>query len=246
GAKAVAFVVVLKALADFSRTALTTPTRWALALAALVANLLGGNELLVLGAAVVLGLALAQPRRGASAAAVAPAAPGLLAIFGLFAKIGAVLFGSGYVLLAFLHGDLVDRLHWLTDRQLLDAVAAGQLTPGPVFSTATFVGYLVAGTPGAAVATAGIFLPAFVFVALSGLVLPRLRTSPTFRGVLDAVIAASLGLMGAVTILLARAGLSSWPTGAIAAMAAIVLWRTKVNPAWILIGGVVAGWVVAG
>lgn len=243
GAKAVAFVVVLKALADFSRTALTTPLRWSLALAALLASVLGANELVILGAAVAFGLALALPRR--SAAAVVPAAPGLLAVFGLFVKIGAVLFGSGYVLLAFLHGDLVDRLHWLTDRQLLDAVAAGQLTPGPVFSTATFVGYLVAGAPGAAVATAGIFLPAFTFVAISGPFFPRLRTSAPVRAMLDAVIAASLGLMGAVTILLARSGITSWPTAAIAAAAALLLWRAKLNPAWILVGGVAVGWVVA-
>ncbi|HEU5358369.1 MAG TPA: chromate efflux transporter, partial [Gemmatimonadales bacterium] len=254
GAKAVAFVVVLRALWDFGRSALTTRWRIALSVGALAASLIGADELVILGVAVLLGLATV--RRGAGAAApagypllarLAPAlagAPTLPALLLTFLKFGAVLFGSGYVLLAFLHGDLVDRLHWLTDRQLLDAVAAGQLTPGPVFSTATFVGYLVAGGRGAAIATIGIFLPAFVFVAVSGPIISRWKDAPAFRATLDAVIAASLGLMGAVTVLLGRTGITSWATLALAAAAALALWRWRLNVAWVLVAGVAIGWLM--
>ena len=113
------------------------------------------------GMAAAVPLALAQV--GVPAAAAAPF--GLLPLFLFFLKVGSVLFGSGYVLLAFLRADLVERWGWLTEAQLLDAVAVGQVTPGPVFTTATFIGYVLGGLPGAGLATLGIFLPAFVFVA---------------------------------------------------------------------------------
>ncbi|HEV2291408.1 MAG TPA: chromate efflux transporter, partial [Gemmatimonadales bacterium] len=250
GAKAVAFVVVLRALWDFGRSALTTRWRIALGVGAFAASLLGADELLILALAVVAGLALASRSRVQATlvpvwfAPALPASPALSALFFTFLKFGAVLFGSGYVLLAFLHGDLVDRLHWLTDRQLLDAVAAGQLTPGPVFSTATFVGYLVAGGRGAAVATIGIFLPAFAFVAVSGPLISRWKDAPAFRAALDAVIAASLGLMGAVTVLLGRTGITSWATLGLAAAAALALWRWRLNVAWVLVAGVAIGWLM--
>ena len=128
----------------------------------------------------------------------------LTTLFLTFLKIGAVLYGSGYVLLAFLRNDFVERLGWLTDQQLLDAVAIGQMTPGPVFTTATFVGYLVAGVPGAVLATVGIFLPAFVFVALLHPLVPRLRRYPWTAAMLDGVNVAAMGLMAAVTWLLGR------------------------------------------
>src|SRR4030095_8877387 len=124
---------------------------------------------------------------------------GLWPLFGFFLKVGAVLYGSGYVLLAFLRADLVERWGWLDEAQLLDAIAVGQITPGPVFTTATFIGYLLGRTPGALVATLGIFLPAFFFVAISGPLIPRLRASPIAGAFLDGVNVASLALMAVVT-----------------------------------------------
>src|SRR4029450_9673856 len=128
----------------------------------------------------------------------------LTPLFLFFLKVGSILFGSGYVLLAFLRADLVERWHWLSAGQLLDAVTVGQVTPGPVFTTATVVGLLLAGFPGAVVATIGIFLPAFVFVALSGRLVPRIRKSPVAASVLDGVNAGSLALMAVVTAHLTR------------------------------------------
>ena len=176
---------------------------------------------------------------GASIAAAAPF--GLWPLFWTFAKIGAVLFGSGYVLLAFLRADLVERLGWLTERQLLDAVAVGQVTPGPLFTTATFIGYLLGGTPGAIVATVGIFLPAFIFVALSGPLVPRLRRSPTAGAVLDGVNVASLALMAVVTWQLGRAALVGPLAIALTVLSAVLLLRFRVNSAWLVLGGAMLG-----
>jgi len=155
-------------------------------------------------------------------------------------KIGALLFGSGYVLVAFLDADLVRGLGWLTERQLFDAVAVGQLTPGPLFSTATFVGYILAGPAGALAATVGIFLPAFGFVALSIPVLDRLARSERARRALDGLNAAALGLLAAVTVVLARASLLD-PLGiAIAGAALLALVRIGASPGLlVLIGGLV-------
>jgi chromate transporter len=170
---------------------------------------------------------------------VAPASLG--AIFGVFLKIGAVLFGSGYVLVAFLRADLVERLGWLTERQLLDAVAIGQVTPGPVFTTATFIGYILAGVPGAVVATIAIFLPAFVFVAASGPLVRRIRSSPTAGAALDGINVASLALMAVVTLQLARTALVDPLTIALALASAVLLIRYRVNSAWLVLGGAVVG-----
>jgi chromate transporter len=192
-------------------------------------------------------------RRGASsvvalsALAVAPAAPTAFSTGGLFLvflKIGSVLFGSGYVLLAFLRADLVVRLGWLTERQLLDAVAVGQVTPGPVFTTATFVGYLLGGPSGAVVATIGIFLPAFIFVAASGPLLPIVHRSPGARAVLDGVNVASLALMAVVTMQLARSALAG-PTGfALALASAVALVRFQVSAAWLVPAGALVGFLL--
>jgi chromate transporter len=162
----------------------------------------------------------------------------------VFAKIGSVLFGSGYVLLAFLRAELVERLHWLGEAQLIDAVAVGQITPGPVFTTATFIGYVLAGPWGALAATSGIFAPAFVFVALSVPLLPRLRASPVASAFLDGVNVASLALMAVVVVQLARAALVDVPAAllALARAAALVLW--KPNPTWIVLAGAAAGWLL--
>jgi chromate transporter len=176
--------------------------------------------------------------------AAGAAAVGLVPLFLFFLGVGAVIYGSGYVLLAFLHGGLVVHHAWITDRQLLDAVAIGQITPGPVFTAATFVGYLVRGVPGAAVATVGIFFPAFVYVAASAPLLTRLRRSPRMAGFLDGVNAASLALLAATVVQIARTALVDPFTMAIAALSLVLVLRTTWNPVWFFIGGAVAGAVM--
>jgi chromate transporter len=231
----------------------------ALALAAVAA---GTHELIVLaGAAVTMAVVrvVRNPRgamallaaacwhsggaaAGAFAASQAVQTPfSLWTLFLVFAKAGAVLFGSGYVLLAFLRADLVERMGLLTERQLLDAIAIGQVTPGPVFTTATFIGYLLAGVPGAAIATVGIFLPAFFFVAISGPFVPRLRRSATAGAVLDGVNVASLALMAVVTWQLAASALIDPLTLALCggSLAALVFFR--VNSTWLIATGAAVG-----
>jgi chromate transporter len=169
---------------------------------------------------------------------VGTTAVGWGSVFLFFLKIGAVLYGSGYVLLAFLQRDLVERHHWLTSQQLLDAVAIGQVTPGPVFTTATFVGYLLAGNAGAIAGTVGIFLPAFGLVWLINPWAAKLRQSNWASGFLDGVNAASLGLMAGVAYVLARTAVVDVLTGAVAILSLIALSRFKINSAWlVLIGG---------
>jgi chromate transporter len=168
----------------------------------------------------------------------------LVTLFLVFLKIGSVLFGSGYVLLAFLRADFVERLHWLTEAQLLDAVAVGQVTPGPLFTAATFIGYVLGGVRGAVVATVGIFLPAFVFVAASGPLLPALRRNAWTAGALDGVNAASIALMAIVTAHLAGAALIDLPTALLAIAAAAVLLTTRLSSAWLVAFGAMAGWAV--
>ncbi|PYM80902.1 MAG: chromate transporter [Candidatus Rokuibacteriota bacterium] len=187
-------------------------------------------------AGAVAALAWATPARVMAAAAAAGGVTlGTMTL--VFLKIGAVLYGSGYVLLAFLRADFVERLGWLTDRQLLDAVAVGQVTPGPVFTTATFIGFLLAGWTGAVLATVAIFLPSFVFVAASRPLLPRLRGSRRAAAFLDGVNVAALGLMAAVTWQLGRAAVVDPLTAALALAAAVLLVRTRVNSVWLLAAG---------
>jgi len=166
---------------------------------------------------------------------------GLWRLFLTFLKIGSVLFGSGYVLLAFLRSDFVTRLHWLTEKQLLDAVAVGQVTPGPVFTTATFIGYVVGGLPGAVVATVAIFLPGFLLVAASGPLIPRIRRSPIAGAVLDGVNAGSLALMGVVAWQLGRAALVDPVTIVIACVSAVLLLATRVNVVWLIAAAAILG-----
>jgi chromate transporter len=161
-----------------------------------------------------------------------------------FLKVGAVLYGSGYVLVAFLEGDVVGRYGWLTRPELLDAIAIGQFTPGPVLSTATFVGYLAAGPAGAVVATVGIFLPSFVFVSLLGPLVPRLRESAWTAAFLDAVNASAVGLIAAVTLSLGMAVLVDWRAWAIALAAAVAGLIGKVSSVWLVLTGAVAGWLL--
>jgi chromate transporter len=262
GIKPVILAVVVQAIWGLAGKALgTVPLRVLAAVSVLLAAF-GAHELLILfGAGAFCALRLGSRRGGGRSsraggslqliAALSPAAGGaalsaasLPALFWVFLKIGSVLFGSGYVLLAFLRADLVERLGWLSEAQLIDAVAVGQVTPGPVFTTATFIGYLLAGPAGAAVATVGIFLPAFVFVALSGPLIPRLRASPAAGAFLDGVNAASLALMAVVTFQLARAAFIDVPSVALGAASAILLVRYQLNSTWLVLGGALAGWMI--
>lgn len=265
GVKAVIIAVVVQALWSLARTAIRSPVMAGLAAAAAAAGFLGAHELAILLVAGWLAVAMRLVgSRGDGKAAGAPpgaaavlplpflvaglpaAAPaGLLPLFFTFAKIGSVLFGSGYVLLAFLRADLVERWHWLTEQQLLDAVAAGQITPGPLFSTATFAGYLIAGGAGAAVATLGIFAPAFLFVAISGPLIPWMRRSRAASAFLDGVNAASLALMAVVTWQLGRAAIVDLPTAALALASAVLLVRFRVSSIWLVLGGALVGLLLA-
>jgi chromate transporter len=164
-------------------------------------------------------------------------------LFVVFLEIGSVLYGSGYVLLAFLHRNLVDDLGWITNQQLLDAVAVGQITPGPVFTTATFIGWQVDGIGGAAVATFGIFLPSFVFVALLGRIVPWMHRRPTAKAFLDGVTAASLGLMAGVLAQLFDTAITDVFTAVVAVTALAVLIGTKLNSAWLIALGAIIGLV---
>jgi chromate transporter len=191
-------------------------------------------------AALLLLAPLAQVGVG-GAAAVAAVPAGLGGLFLFFLKVGSILFGSGYVLLAFLRADLVERWRWLTEQQLLDAVAVGQVTPGPVFTTATFIGYVIAGPEGAVLATLGIFLPAFVFVALSAPLVPRIRRSPLAGAFLDGVVVGSLALMAVVTWHLGRAAVTDAFTAALALVSAALLLGWRVNSTWLVLGGAALG-----
>jgi chromate transporter len=253
GVKPVIVVIILQALWMLGRKALNSRETALVAAAALGLYWLGVSELLLiaLGGAAVLAWRQGRRLAGRPAAALLPALPALLqaalpytpgVLFLTFLKIGAVLYGSGYVLLAFLRSDFVVRLGWLTDAQLLDAIAVGHVTPGPVFTAATFVGYLVGGVPGGLLATLGIFLPSFVFVALSNPLIPRLRRSPLTSPVLDGVNAASLGLMAAVTLQLGRGALVDPFTLLLAAAAAVLVFRFQVNSTWLVLGGAALGW----
>jgi chromate transporter len=186
--------------------------------------------------------ALFLPLGSAAAASSAAALPfSLPLLFLIFLKIGSVMYGSGYVLLAFLRADLVVRYAWLTDAQLLDAIAIGQVTPGPLFTTATFIGYQLGGVSGALLATLGIFLPSFLFVAISNPFIPRLRRSPWLGSLLDGVNAAALGLMAAVTWQIGVGSLVDPLTVLIAAAALVLLLRFKINSTWLIAGGALVG-----
>ncbi|MDQ5824303.1 MAG: chromate efflux transporter [Chloroflexota bacterium] len=263
GIKPVIIAVVAQALWGLLTTAVKGTIHAILGGSVLALYLLGFNELLLLFGGGVLVMLLehgswAWRSRNRAASFVplfgiwpllAQAGPGLASfnlwtLFLTFLKIGSVLYGSGYVLLAFLRNDFVERLGWLTNQQLLDAVAVGQLTPGPFFTTATFIGYLLGGIPGALVATLGIFLPSFVFVAISGPFVRRLRRYPWTASLLDGVNVAALGLMAAVTWELGRSALVDALSVAIALIAWIALVRFKVNSAWLVLAGCTIGLVV--
>jgi chromate transporter len=260
GIKPVIIAIVVQALWGLGKSAVKNPLTAIAGITVVILFFWGMNEILLLFAAGITVMVLGNfPHRphavsfsalaltvtsilpvasaASFAAAAATASPSLVKLTLFFLKIGSVLFGSGYVLLAFLRADLVERWHWLTDQQLLDAVAIGQFTPGPVFTTATFIGYLVGGSPGAVLATIGIFLPSFVFVMASNPLIPRLRRSPWAAGFLDGVNVASLGLMAAVTYQLSRAALVDWLTLIVAIVATVLVFRFKINSAWLVVAG---------
>jgi chromate transporter len=269
GVKPVIIAIILQALWGLGATALKTRSLALVGAAGIILGFLGVHELaIIFGGGVVVGFArflTTWRRRGgqhilsiiqgaplALLAQMTEAAGGAASSFGLwplflfFLKVGSVLFGSGYVLLAFLRADLVERWHWLTKAQLLDAIAVGQVTPGPVFTTATFIGYVLGGYSGAVVATAGIFLPAFFFVAVSGPLVPRIRRSETAGAVLDGVNAASLSVMAVVTWQLGRAALGDWLTVALLIASLVLLMRCHLNSAWLVFGGAITGLLLHG
>jgi chromate transporter len=197
----------------------------------------GVHELLIL---LIAGVAAALSHRVGRTPATVWSVE-IVPLFLFFLKVGSVLFGSGYVLLAFLRADLVERWQWLTEGQLIDAIAVGQVTPGPVFTTATFIGYVLAGSPGAVIATIGIFLPAFIFVALSGPLVPRLRKSKIASAVLDGVNVGSLALMAVVTIQLGQASVVDLPTALLALAGLLGVFVFRVNATWLVLGAAIVG-----
>ena len=260
GITPVVIAIIAYAVMKLAPTAVRGVWLAIVSVAALVAYLLGLNELVLLAAGGLLAVLVAWWRRprakGSSRAAAllplwlapifAPAMGGRLwTLFLTMLKIGSVLYGSGYVLFAFLRGDFVARLGWLTDQQLLDAVAVGQLTPGPVFTSATFVGYLVAGLPGAAAATVAIFAPAFVFAALLGRIVGWLRGRWWASAALDGINATALALMLGVAFQLGRVALTDPLTIGLAIVAGVALWRFRLNSAWLILAGAVVGLVHA-
>ena len=260
GIKPVIIAIVAQALYRLVPTAIKSPLLIIVGIGALALYLIGANELLVLfgGAFLVMGIQAVRrfpqtvaallplaglnsllPQTAANNAASNPVS--LVRLFLVFLKAGALLYGSGYVLLAFLRTDLVVDYGCLTEQQLLDAIAIGQFTPGPVFTTATFIGYVLAGLPGAVVATVGIFLPSFCFVALLARIMPYLRKSPWTAAFLDGVNVAALGLMAGVTWQLGRAAIVDIPTALLAIVAAVLLFRFQINSAWLVLAGGIIG-----
>jgi chromate transporter len=260
--KPVVIAIILQALWSLARTATKTKVLAFVGVISIVLNAIGIAPLIVLAIAGIASVAplwlkrrvhptlSAIPLSGQFAllsgatAAVAVVPVSMLRLFLSFLKIGSVVFGSGYVLLAFLRAEFVDHLHWITEKQLIDAVAVGQFTPGPVFTTATFIGYLVAGTLGAVVATLGIFLPGFFLVAVSGPLIPKLRRSPMAGAILDGVVVGSLALMAVVAWQLGMAAIIDWLTALIFVASAVALLRFRLNSAWLIGGAALIGLMV--
>jgi len=255
GIKPVIIAIIIQALWGLGRKAVKNWLLAVVAIIVLVLYLYGVSTIVLLfasGAVVMViknfSLLKKTPIRTNLLLLTGLALPGLSAVpfdlttlFLVFLKVGAILFGSGYVLLAFLRSDLVVHLGWLTDQQLINAIAVGQVTPGPVFTTATFIGYILGGLPGALLATLGIFLPSFVYVAIIYPLVPRLRSSPWAGALLDGVNVASLGLMAGVTGQLAGTTLIDPITIGIGAIAVILLFRFKINSTWLILAGAVIG-----
>jgi chromate transporter len=273
GIKPAVISVILVAVVRLGKTAAKNVRLTVIGIAVAAVSLMGMNEVVALLIGGIIGIVLyelidrqkksisgwllpsflqlpvlltwseAKAAASVSAAGIAGISLWKLGLF--FLKIGSVLYGSGYVLVAFLEGELVKDYGWLTNQQLLDAIAIGQFTPGPVLSTATFVGYVLSGIPGATVATAAIFLPSFLFVLVLNPVIPRLRASKVMSAFLDAINVSAIGLMAAVVVSLAGRTLTDWRAIVIAIVAAIAGIRFKLNNVWLILGGAVMGWLLA-
>jgi chromate transporter len=253
GAKPVMVAIIVQAVWKLGRSAFRS---WAMALAGLAclaAVLAGTPPIAVLLASGGL-LLLLEWRRFHSGTTLSlagvplglggAAAVGIASIFLVFLKLGVVVFGSGYVLVAFLKADLVDRLHWITEPQLLDAITAGQLTPGPVFATATFLGYLLRGWAGAATATVAIFLPSFLMAGAVGALAGHIRKSKLAAAFLDGVNTAAVALMASVVWLLGRTTMVDGWTWALGLVSVALLLRFKINATWLILGGAAIGVLV--
>jgi chromate transporter len=255
GIKPAVIAIIVQALWSLGKKAVKGPLSAAVGVLVMVLYFLGINEIALLFAGGLIVMLVMNYRRltshGLGSLIIPVGGAGLLSqaaipfnlpkLFFTFLKIGSVLYGSGYVLLAFLRADFVVRFGWLTDQQLIDAIAIGQVTPGPVFTTATFIGYVLGGIPGALLATLGIFLPSFIFVSISNPLIPRIRKSAWVSSLLDGVNVASLGLMAAVTWQLGRVSLTGPIPGLIALISFILLIRFKVNATWLVLGGGLVG-----
>jgi chromate transporter len=255
GVKPVIIAIIVKALIDLGRKAVKDKLTAVVGIGILILYFVGANEIALLfaGGLVVIaitnlqrlntlrGVGIFFPLAGLGLPTLAVVPFSLPVLFLTFLKIGAVLYGSGYVLLAFLRADFVTQLGWLTDQQLVDAIAVGQVTPGPLFTSATFIGYILGGTPGALVATLGIFLPSFFFVVLSNPFIPRIRNSTWVSGLLDGVNVAALGLMAGVTIQLSTTSLVDWLTITMGLISAGLLFRFNFNSTWLIVGGAMVG-----
>jgi len=252
GIKPVVVALIAQAVWNLAKTALKNAALAALAVSVVILAILGIPVLALLIGAGVFWILIYEGRRLAKPAACSAGvlgflsagtatAVGIVPLCLYFLKIGAVLFGSGYVLLAVLRADLVVRLHWLTDAQLLDAIAVSQATPGPFFTVATFIGYLLAGWKGAALATLGMFLPAFVYVAVTAGFLPKLRQSPVASAFLDGVNATAVALMGFVGWQFARAAMVNVPAVILALVSLVLVFRYKANSVWLVLGGALLG-----
>lgn len=260
GISPVIIAIVLQALVRLAKTAVKNVPAGILGAVVVGLSFLGAHELILLGASGVLMMLYVNraklkpvalslyvpiiPFLNPTANQIAERTMTLSSLFLTFLKIGSVLYGSGYVLLAFLEADFVERFGVLTNQQLLDAVSIGQFTPGPVFTTATFIGYLIHGVPGAALATAGIFLPSFILVAILHPVIPKLRRSSWVAGLLDGIVVASLGLMAVVSFKLGVSAIVDIPTAVLALSALFVVFKFKINSAWLVLGGGIAGFIM--
>jgi len=260
GVKPIVIALIVQAVLKLGKSAVKSTWLAVVGTVAVLATALGADQLAVLaGGGVLTGLIYWQRsvRREservaaflgggtgltgivAGSSLVAPFS--LTALFLVFMKVGAILFGGGYVLVALIRSNLVTHLGWISERQLLDAIAMGQVTPGPLSTTATFIGYLLGGFPGAVIATVAIFLPAFFFVAISGPLVPRLRRSPLAGAVLDGVNVAALALIAVVTWQLFRSAVVDWTTLILAGLSFLLLIRYRVNSVWLVLGGAMIG-----
>lgn len=259
GVKPIVIALIVQAVFKLAKTAVKSTWLAAVGALAALATALGVDQLAVLAGGGLLTGIIYWLRSGKRSSSVATflaggttltgigagsivAAPfSLTALFLVFLKIGAILFGGGYVLIALIRSNLVAHLGWISERQLLDAIAMGQVTPGPLSTTATFIGFLLAGVPGAAIATIAIFFPAFFFVAISGPLVPRLRHSPLAGAVLDGVNVAALALITVVTWQLFRAAVVDWATLVLAGLSFFLLLRYRINSVWLVLGGAAVG-----